>query len=346
MCGTGTLVDQIEPPRTPSILRWIDPTYRGFALVIVLIAIATGGPAWGGFLPGERVLLDAHNCYPEQGRWADRLERALGTGVPVAIEQDLVWVMDEATGEARSIVSHGKPFTGEEPSLEDYFFEAIRGTVEAALESDDRCDWPLVTLNLDIKDNVIEHTRVVWETLQQYEDWLTWAVKTEDVSDVQPLKVGPVLVLSKGNGSEFEAFYEDVPVGGKLLVFGVGRTGADGMAAPEEILPERADNFRRWWNSAWSAVEEGGQRRAEEWTAADRRRLESLVSHAQGLGYWVRFYTLDGYEGRNAMGWLIQYNFGSTVAVAERWRAAIETGVDFVASDQYEDFGNILAEER
>ena len=43
------------------------------------------------FFRHDRPLLDAHNCYPYQGRWADRIERALKTGFPVAIEQDVTW---------------------------------------------------------------------------------------------------------------------------------------------------------------------------------------------------------------------------------------------------------------
>ena len=31
-------------------------------------------------------LLDAHNCYPYEGRWTDRIDRALAVGFPVAIE--------------------------------------------------------------------------------------------------------------------------------------------------------------------------------------------------------------------------------------------------------------------
>jgi hypothetical protein len=58
-----------------------------------------------GFEPGRRVLLDGHNAYPYQGRWADRLERALATGIPLAIEQDLVWRPASGTAGARSVVS-------------------------------------------------------------------------------------------------------------------------------------------------------------------------------------------------------------------------------------------------
>jgi len=28
------------------------------------------------FTPGSRTLMDAHNCYPNHGRWEDRINRA------------------------------------------------------------------------------------------------------------------------------------------------------------------------------------------------------------------------------------------------------------------------------
>ena len=59
------------------------------------------------FAPGERVWLDAHNCYPDGEKWADRIDRALATGLPIAIEQDLVWWTDPATGTARSDLTTG-----------------------------------------------------------------------------------------------------------------------------------------------------------------------------------------------------------------------------------------------
>ena len=46
----------------------------------------------------NRPLLDAHNCYPYDGQWNDRIERALNSGFPVSIEQDLAWYVDPATG--------------------------------------------------------------------------------------------------------------------------------------------------------------------------------------------------------------------------------------------------------
>ena len=41
-----------------------------------------------GYAPGARVLVDAHNAYPSDGKFTDRIDRALSTGVPLAIEQD------------------------------------------------------------------------------------------------------------------------------------------------------------------------------------------------------------------------------------------------------------------
>ena len=70
--------------------------------------------------PGTRVVLDAHNCYPYFEWWTDRIDRALSAGTPLAIEQDLLWTKNTKTGEAKSVVSHGAPATGEEPSLRDY----------------------------------------------------------------------------------------------------------------------------------------------------------------------------------------------------------------------------------
>jgi hypothetical protein len=36
------------------------------------------------------------------------------------------------------------------------------------------------------------------------------------------------------------------------------------------------------------------------------------------------------------------YNFGSDAAVKERWKAAFEVGVDYIATDQYEELASYL----
>ena len=129
-----------------------------FSLLLLFVAglapIQAGGDLPAAARPGGRVLVDAHNCYPDHGRFADRLDRALATGLPVAIEQDLVWFRDPATGAGRSLVSHAtkeEPFTGREPSLKAHFFERIRPLVEQALRENRPDTWPLIVLNLDLE---------------------------------------------------------------------------------------------------------------------------------------------------------------------------------------------------
>lgn len=302
-------------------------------LVGALAVLPQGAPSGSGALaPGSRVLLDAHNAYPYQGRWSDRLDRALSTGLPLAVEQDLVW------HGGRSIVSHGEPFTGAEPSLGEHFFERIRPLVEAALKNPARDQWPLITLNLDLKSNEPEHHRALWQTLGRYEEWLTTAVRTSSIEQVTGLRLRPLLVLTGDDPAQQRSFHDDVPMGATLRLFGAVPRGAPSL---------RRNNYRRWVNYPWSAVEPEGQPLAGAWTWEDEARLTGLVTAAHDAGLWIRFYTLNGHApGDDSGGWSLSYNFGSLEAARERWDAAIRAGVDFIAVDQYEALAARLGVER
>ena len=67
-----------------------------------------------------------------------------------------------------SVVSHGAPATGAEPGMRDYFFERVRPIVEQALRDGNHDDWPLVTLNLDLKSEEPEHLAAIWQLLAEY----------------------------------------------------------------------------------------------------------------------------------------------------------------------------------
>ena len=97
------------------------------------------------YLNHNRSVFDAHNCYPEKGLFADRIERALATGYPVGIEQDL------ALAGGVPVVSHEAKTTGTEPTLRAYFFERVRPLVEKALQENDRARWPLIVVHFDFK---------------------------------------------------------------------------------------------------------------------------------------------------------------------------------------------------
>jgi hypothetical protein len=286
-----------------------------------------------GFLPGRRVLLDAHNCYPYEGQWANRVDRALASGLPLAIENDLIWDTTTTPGNPRIVVRHGGEARGNEPTLRDYFFEKVRPMVERALRDGDRSQWPLLTLNInDLRADAPEFFTALWTLTGTYEAWLCTAPKTSDISQVAPLEVKPVLVLTSDGRHQKKVFCQEVPVGGRLRMFAAGK-------------PDRqADNFRRWVNYAWKEVEPEGQTEAGDWSPADAARLQTVVDAAHQRGYWIRFYTLNGHGPMDIVlgGWTPSYNFGSLSAVTLRWKAAQAAGVDFIASDQYEECAKAL----
>jgi hypothetical protein len=320
-------------------------------LLLVLVLCLLPSPAQTNaldFLNHNRPLLDAHNCYPYDGKWADRIDRALANGSPVAIEQDI------ASYGGRAVVSHTDNVKGGEPLLRDYFFARVRPIVEKALAENDRAKWPLIVLHFDFKSNEAPLLHAVWDLLGEYEGWLTTAVKTADPKRLSPFDAKPILAITEDSDAQEEVFFRQVPVGGKLRVFGSAHTKIipaqpkqehDHLLAtlpPAELLSEQPTNYRRWWNSSWYAVEEGGQRKAGDWTRASDARLRALVDHAHQLGYWIRFYTLDGFTADESRGWDQNYNFGSHEAVRARWNAAVAAGVNLIATDQYEMLGALL----
>src|SRR5262245_61971083 len=96
------------------------------AAAVVIALFSTAALAQPGFGPGQRVLLDAHNAYPQNDRWTDRIDRALSTGVPVAIEQDLYWVKIPTSDHFEIRVAHDRSELDRAPTLEAYFFDKIR----------------------------------------------------------------------------------------------------------------------------------------------------------------------------------------------------------------------------
>jgi hypothetical protein len=140
-----------------------------------------------------------------------------------------------------------------------------------------------------------------------------------------------VLVLTGADPAQEAVFHEAVATGSRLRLFG---------AVPRGASP--ATNYVRWSNNPWSAVEPEGQNNAGDWTAKDADQLHLQVRAAHDARLWIRYYTLNGHTAEHGerMGWSPGYNFTSLDAARIRWRAAIDAGVDFVATDQYEDFAH------
>jgi hypothetical protein len=278
-----------------------------------------------------RPLLDAHNCYPYEGLHKDRIDRALSTGFPVAIEQDIgFW-------DGHAVVTHTEKTMGGEPTLKEHFFERVRPLIEKAIKEDKRDQWPLIVLHFDFKDLQAPTLHAVWDVLKEYEPWLVTAVKTADAGKLSEFDKKPILVLTEDADEQQVVFYDEVPVGGKLRVFGSAHT---------KDLTTPATNYRRWLNYSWHEVEPEGQPKAGDWTDAKNGHLKELAAKAHKLGYWIRFYTLDGFTPEENQGWFAQYNFVSRAAVEVRWKAAMDAGVDLIASDQYEALGEFMNRRR
>jgi len=314
---------------------------RRYVLMVALLDACLGwnrpadGQTAAGFMPGERVVIETHNCYPYNGMWADRIDRTLSTGPPVAIELDQAYYEDPKTGTSHGVLAHGQPCTGTEPTLRDYFFEKVRPAVEKALDAEDRAGWPLYTINTnDFRGGGEAMIREFWALLGEYEAWLCTTPKLEDPEAVAPIDVKPILVLMNGGRLQTKVFYDELPVGGRLRAFGSARR--------TNPLP-KATNFRRWLNHSWRYIENGEQTQAGDWTAEEAERLKTMVDNAHKQGYWIRFYTLNGHSPLLSInGWNPSYNFGSEEAVKIRWKACIEAGVDFIATDQCESLAAFM----
>ena len=186
-----------------------------FSVVLVLVLVLVLGAhtafAEQPFHPGSRTVMDAHNCYPYGEWWDNRIDRALTAKPPLAIEQDPYWYVDPKTGQGRSVVAHGAPLSGQEPTLEHYFFDRVRPIMEQALRDGNRGDWPLITLNLDFKTEQPDHLAAVWQLLNKYRSWITTAPKSADASKAEPLDIKPLLVLTGESDAQQAVFHDQVP---------------------------------------------------------------------------------------------------------------------------------------
>lgn len=224
--------------------------------------------------------------------------------------------------------------------------------MEQALRDGNKGNWPIVTLYLDIKNDPPEHLQYINHLLDQYNAWLTTAPKTGDPGQQSPLKFGPMMILveDKQNDIKQRFFYDDVPAGGSIRVFGSYTKPVENpahlpkldfinslVAVPmSQITTQKADNYHRWWGVDWAYVEKGGEEHHGVWGKEQVARLNEIVRYGHGLGYLMGFYCLDDFTAAENQGWEDEYNFGSISDVVPRWTAAIHAHADILSTDQYE----------
>jgi hypothetical protein len=328
----------------------------GSVAVALLLTVLGAASRTNTYTPGSRTIVLSHNAYPDHGKYEDRLDRAIAAGVPFATEQDLSWV------DGRSVEIHGaKNVGGDDPTLETYFFPRVKPIIEKALRDGNKGNWPLVTLYLDIKNDPPEHLQAILKVLDKYDSWLTTAKKTADLAKQEPFDLKPLMVLveDKQDDIKQQVFYDQVPVGGKIRVFGSAtkfdenptklprERRAEAIALlpgidPEKLVPRKADNYHRWFGANWAFIEKGGETGAGDWNPAVEERLKKFVAYGHRLGYFVGVYCLDGYTEAENQGWDKSYNFGSKEKVMPRWQAAARNHVDFISTDQMEDVTAVI----
>jgi hypothetical protein len=332
------------------------PLFARCAATAGVLAVAVAASLPNTYAPGSRTQILSHNAYPDHGKFADRLDRTLAAGLPATVEEDLAWV------DGRSLLIHGgKNATADNPTLESYFIPKVKPIMEKALKDGNKGNWPLITLYLDIKNDPPEHLEAINKVLDKYDAWLTKAEKTADISKQSPLELKPMMVLveDKQGDVKQQFFYDNVPVGGKIRVFGSAekfdenpqklprekKEEAIAMMVtrdPEQLVSQKADNYRRWFGTNWAFIEKGGETKAGDWTKASEARLKKFVDYGHRLGYFVAVYCLDGYSAAENQGWDADYNFGSKEKVMARWQAAVHAHADFISTDQVEDVAKAI----
>ena len=297
----------------------------------------------------------AHNCYPYEGQWTDRIDRALKNRFPIGIEQPGTRLVCGP--------GDGKGTPGSDAHLEN---DGRRTDSARALfrtcASDRRAGAQAKRSRAVAADRTplrFQVARSHFVARRVGSSGQISGLDHDGAASSDPYTLGtfdpkPLLVLTEDADIQEQVFFREIPAGARLRVFGSAHTARiDAKTAqerqhlaatlpPEQLLIGRPTNYRRWWNNAWDEVEEGGQTKAGDWTPASAARLRALVDHAHRLGYWIRFYTLDGFAPAEDRGWGAGYNFGSRERAEARWKAAIDAGVNLIATDQYEDFGAFL----
>ena len=140
--------------------------------------------------------------------------------------------------------------------------------------------------------------QAVWQVLGQHEDWLSTAVKTSDPSKLSPIERKPILVVTEEADEQQKVFYDALPVGGRLRLFGSAHTHPTPKNMTKEQLValgghrQSRRTSEREAHKLQALVEQllvrGGRRWRSRGQAigreADNKRLRALVDHAHADG--------------------------------------------------------------
>jgi Glutathione S-transferase, C-terminal domain len=277
--------------------------------------------------------LNAHNCYPKDGKGTGRLERARRAGLS-AFEEDLAW----SEARSRTVASHTTQLSGSQPSLADYFFAPMLPRLRKMPPGK-----PGILLLLDFKSRDPRPVQEVRAWLTRHRRLLTTYGKRGDRPQSTPVRWEPLTVLLTGDQDAIALFERLTPEGEPYLAMG-NREPADRQFHNNvaDYIPQPATAFYRVFNFNWQYIEGQPNSKAGAFTPAERARLRAFVEAAQAKGYWLRAWTLNATDSF----WGTEEDFGSQAALLERWRACREAGVENIATDEYELAGEFLRGEK
>ena len=299
-----------------------------WAFVVVLLSGWLAQDEGWAADPARLLPVSAHNCYPSRSANNAKLLEALNLGID-NIEIDLGW--DDRTKEL--IVGHDAAPRGGViyPEFEAYLVPAL----EAHWKTHPRGQAPTV-LTIDWKTEKPEAVTKFKAFLDLHADWFSSAPKTED----SPLTNRNLTVCFTGSDVAKDAYDALIPARGTYRAFRDRVFGQGAKFEPDvaSYVPTKATAYHRFLTFHWGVVEQGGPALARDWTKADANRLSALMTQAHQQGFRARFYCLNGHTGTLVSG----YQFTSDEAAKVRWLAAVQAGVDWIATDEYREIAEVL----
>lgn len=299
---------------------------------LLLIALFYAELCVGSLLAADypkQWFLNAHNCYPAEGRGADRLDRSRRAGIS-AIEIDLAW----SEARKRAVITHTVKLTGNEPLIDDYFLRPMLPELRRM-----PAGKPGILLIFDFKDHQAGTVQEVYDLLHRLRSLVTACGRRGEPPESAPLGWQPLTVVLSGDPEAIAAYEKLTPDSEPYLAMG-NREPPENKFRENvaDYFPEPATAFYRVFNFNWGHIEGGRNDQAGEFTAAKRARLEELVRVGHAKGYWLRAWTLNA----ASLAWDAKDNFGTSEALLGRWRAAWAVGLENVATDEYEMAGEYL----
>jgi hypothetical protein len=273
-------------------------------------------------------LFNAHNCYPAQGRGADRLTRARRAGLSV-IEIDLAW----SEARKKTVIRHDTRVEGNEPTLDEYFFAPMLPELRRLPRGK-----PGILLWLDFKSAHPGPVREIYDLLHRYRDLITTAGRRGD-GPATSLDFGPLAVALTGDNSAIAQFEQLTKPGEPYLAI-ANREPPDRKFQENvaDYITEPATAFYRIFNFEWKHIEGVPNNKAGDFTASKRARLNALAAAAHSKGYWLRTWNLNATN----LDWGEAHCFGTKGALFTRWRAAQQAGIEMIATDEYELAGQVI----